>query len=91
MNIRFAESKDIGILVRYDRHISKEEIEKINEDILAYSYNQMGINKQYQKKLKIIISIISILLLLFLFFFGIYSYTRIKKQKDICEYTNNLE
>ncbi|MCI8639749.1 MAG: GNAT family N-acetyltransferase [Coprococcus sp.] len=27
MNIRFAESKDIGILVRYDRHISKEEIE----------------------------------------------------------------
>ncbi len=74
-----------------EHSISKEEIEKINEDILAYSYNQMGINKQYQKKLKIIISIISILLLLILLFFGIYSYTRIQKQKELSEYTNRLE
>lgn len=36
MDIRFAESKDMEILVRYDRHISKEEIE--NSILRNYIY-----------------------------------------------------
>ena len=29
MNIRFAETKDIDVLIRYDKHIAKEEIRNI--------------------------------------------------------------
>lgn len=74
-----------------ERSISKEEIEKINKDILEYSYIQIGSSKKCQKKLKIIISIISLFLLTILLFFSIYSYQRIKKQKEFSEYTNHLE
>ena len=36
MNIRFAQNKDVEILARYDRHISKEEIE--NSILRKYVY-----------------------------------------------------